>query len=60
MASKPRQLRLVVPLKETPEDFRMAAERALVNPWESPADCQRRHDHYVAQAELLEKGRERA
>lgn len=39
----------------TPEEWRIAAARALENPWESPTDAQRRHDHYLAQAARAEQ-----
>jgi len=60
VASKARQGKLMIPLKPTPADFRLAAVRALENPWETPAACQRRHDHYMAEADRLERERRRA
>lgn len=36
-------------------DYRAAAEAALRNPFETPDAAQRRHDHYMAQAEQLEQ-----
>ncbi|MDG2524626.1 hypothetical protein P6166_04545 [Stenotrophomonas sp. HITSZ_GD] len=47
----------MIALKPTPSDFRQAALRALENPWETPDACQRRHDHYMAEAERLERER---
>lgn len=57
MASRARQGKLVIPLTPTPSDYRQAALRALENPWETPDACQRRHDHYMAEAERLERER---
>ncbi len=60
MSRNSSQQCLVIPLKPSAEDYRVAARRALENPWESPVDCRRRHDYYLAQAEQLEKGATRA
>ena len=35
--------------------YRQAAERALVNPFESPESCRRRYEHYTAEADRIEK-----
>jgi len=54
MDAKRDQLKLPIKLKPTAEDYRVAAARALQNPWETPEACQRRHDFYMAEAMRLE------
>ncbi|HYG07328.1 MAG TPA: hypothetical protein VD865_13115 [Stenotrophomonas sp.] len=60
MDAKRDQLKLPIKLKPTAEDYRVAAARALQNPWETPEACQRRHDFYLSEAQRLEREVRRA
>ena len=37
------------------EAYRHAAASALVNPFESPESCRRRAEHYLSEADRIEK-----
>lgn len=55
MRSDTTQQPLPLKPKTTAAEWRIAAESALRNPFETPAQCQRRHDYYLQQAQACEQ-----